>query len=937
MRKFLSILLLLVSVVTLQAQPTGSGNCSANFTATVDGFVVSLSGTAAIDSSDFVTEWFWSTVQGMATSGQNVALTIPFGSGVYNICLFITTNDGCQATYCQDIVINDDGGGGVDSTSCNVWAGFFATTNGTTTTFNDFSSSGNTSEGVSTWTWDFGDGNVSTVQNPSNEYAEEGTYTVCLTVTDAEGCEDTNCQDIVVGDVAIGDCETIANGSSPYAADDSTFLQVIAMDSYCCTGVWDGICQDMYDEIAGGGSTDSLNCEAYFYHTADTIGNGGGIPIGSGLTVSFWDASGGAGDWSWDFGNGEIAFGPQQTYTYEEEGTYTVCLTISNDAGCTSTYCEDIVVSEWVGASCLAAFEFYHTQGSNVFSFDFIDWSSTDVVSWDWDFGDGNFSSEQSPSYVYADYGEYMVCLTVTTEDGCSSVLCQALTIVNPADCEAHFWHSALPSDSMGLDTIEIIDPGFGGLTVTFLDCSIGSPDSWTWDFGNGETASGPQQTYTYEEEGVYTVCLTIANAVGCESVTCQDIYVEEGEWGQCYAEFSMYSTDGTATTPGNIFQFEDWSSDDVVAWQWDFGDGTSSQEQNPIHTYQDGTYTACLTVVTADGCVSEMCTSLVAGDGGWQPTGLSICGSVNVANNFNVPTTYDATVYLIEYDAENNTLTAVDSTIAIGFGWGQGDSSSFSVYCFDGLEEGSEYLVKAAMNTWSPLYNDYLPTYYEGALSWMDATTVVVNDNVFGIDINMVAGDNPGGPGFIGGNISEGAGKSISELGGIMVILFDENGNPVSFTHTDEDGNYSFEGIAYGSYSVHIEILNIPSEPFSVTISADVPSFADANFVRESGNVSADFSSSIEELILAGINDFNVKPNPVQGQTVVSFNASQAMNVEFQIFNIMGQRFEQKEVSIEVGANSIEVDASQFAKGIYLLQLSHNGQAIHQVKMVKD
>ena len=102
--------------------------------------------------------------------------------------------------------------------------------------------------------------------------------------------------------------------------------------------------------------------------------------------------------------------------------------------------------------------------------------------------------------------------------------------------------------------------------------------------------------------------------------------------------------------------------------------------------------------------------------------------------------------------------------------------------------------------------------------LGWM-LLLLLWTDYVFGIDINMVAGDNPGGPGFIGGSIADGAGKSLSELGGIMVILLDANGNPVGFTHTDEDGNYSFDNLAYGTYTIHVEILNIPSEQQTVTI----------------------------------------------------------------------------------------------------------------------
>lgn len=986
MRKLLSIFLMLCSVVFLQAQPSGSDDCSVDFSATVDNGAIFLSGSATlVDSTDFVSEWFWVLGQGFVLTGQDVVVETIFGAGVYSVCLTITTNEGCTATACQDVTVGDidssdcatiangtspyaaddsifleviaqdpfcctgtwDGvcqnlydelvGGGTDSTGCYIWAGFFATTSGTTTSFTDFSNGGNTAGGIISWLWDFGDGNTSTEQNPTNEYAEEGVYTVCLTVTDAAACTDTNCQDVVVGDIASGDCLTIANGSSPYAADDSIFIEVIAQDPYCCNGTWDGICQGLYDEIAGGGGggTDSL-CTAYFYHTAsDSLGNQNPIGGFGGLTVAFWDASQGAGSWEWNMGDGTMLTGPQITHTYAETGVYTICLTITNDTGCTATYCEDIYVSD--AEFCYSEFYYFPSQDSSAFSFSFEDFSTTNATSWAWDFGDGNTSDEQHPEHTYADYGEYEVCLTITTDDDCSSTSCYPLIIWNPADCEAHFWHSALPGDSVILDTIVIIDPGFGGLTVTFFDCSLGSPDTWTWDFGDGTTGEGSQLIHTYAEAGTYTVCLTISNEAGCDDTVCQDILVQESPWDQCYAEFSFYSTDGTATTPGNTFQFEDWSSNDVVAWQWDFGDGTSSSEQNPIHTYEDGMYTACLTVVTADGCVSDMCASLIAGDGGWQPTGLSLCGSINVSNNFNAPTVYDATVYLIEYDVDNGTLTAVDSTIAIGFGWGQDDSSSFSFYCFDGLEEGSEYLVKAAMNPWSPLYNDYLPTYYESALSWMDATSVVVNDDVFGVDINMVAGENPGGPGFIGGNISDGAGKSLSEVGGIMVILIDSDGNPVGFTHTDEDGNYSFKDIAYGTYTVHIEILNIPSEPFSVTIHEDAPSFEDANFVRESGEVTADFSSSIDELILAGINNFNIAPNPVQNRAFVSFNAEKEMQAELQIFNLMGQRLEQKEVSIEVGANNIEVEMADFAEGMYLLQLSQNGQAIHQVKVMKQ
>ena len=106
---------------------------------------------------------------------------------------------------------------------------------------------------------------------------------------------------------------------------------------------------------------------------------------------------------------------------------------------------------------------------------------------------------------------------------------------------------------------------------------------------------------------------------------------------------------------------------------------------------------------------------------------------------------------------------------------------------------------------------------------------------------------------------------------------------------------------------------------------------------MRESGEVTADFSSSIEDLILLGINNFQVAPNPIQSQAVVSFYAEKGMDAELSIFNVMGQHVHQEALNIEAGNNTFEVNADNLAKGIYLLHLSQNGQSVRQVKVVKQ
>src|SRR5204863_204672 len=123
-------------------------------------------------------------------------------------------------------------------------------------------------------------------------------------------------------------------------------------------------------------------------------------------------------------------------------------------------------------------------------------------------------------------------------------------------------------------------------LTVQFTDQSSGQPTSWDWDFGDGSphlTNQNPQ--YTYQQPGTYTVTLTVTNGSGQQSQAQQQVTVAAA----LQANFAAQATDLTV-------QFTDQSTGQVAQWVWDFGDGQTSNEQNPSHTYaQPGTYTVTL------------------------------------------------------------------------------------------------------------------------------------------------------------------------------------------------------------------------------------------------------------------------------------------------------------------------------------------------------
>ncbi len=132
---------------------------------------------------------------------------------------------------------------------------------------------------------------------------------------------------------------------------------------------------------------------------------------------------------------------------------------------------------------------------------------------------------------------------------------------------------------------------GAEGLTG-FDNMSSGSASSFAWDFGDGTASTEVNPEHTYAQQGIYTVCLTAINSVG-EDITCEEVIVALAP----QAAFTSEVMDD-----GSVL-FTDLSTNDPTGWSWDFGDGNSSDEQNPEHTYaESGTYTVCLTASNGAG-----------------------------------------------------------------------------------------------------------------------------------------------------------------------------------------------------------------------------------------------------------------------------------------------------------------------------------------------
>jgi PKD repeat protein len=128
-------------------------------------------------------------------------------------------------------------------------------------------------------------------------------------------------------------------------------------------------------------------------------------------------------------------------------------------------------------------------------------------------------------------------------------------------------------------------------LTVTFTDLSTGDPTSWAWDFGDGDTATDQNPSHTYEAEGYYTVALTVTCIYGSDTAIRPE-YIHVA-LPVPHANFTGTPREGTAPL---IVTFTDLSTNSPTSWYWVFGDGGTSTEQDPVHTYDsDGTYTVSL------------------------------------------------------------------------------------------------------------------------------------------------------------------------------------------------------------------------------------------------------------------------------------------------------------------------------------------------------
>ncbi|MAB78478.1 MAG: hypothetical protein CMJ89_03900 [Planctomycetes bacterium] len=572
--------------------PVPSANFSALPTVGLAPTTVSFSDLSAGN----ITSWSWDFGD-LGSSALANPTHVYLDPGTYTVRLTITGPGGVDSQVRTDYITVTNSPPDADFTAAPVTGVIPLTVN-----FTDLST------GVATsWSWAFGDGGTSSLQNPAHTYASAGTYTVALTASGPGGPDvESKADFIVAGEAApvAGLSGTPLTGMAPLDVNftDQSIGIVTAWSwdfgdlgtstlqhpthTYAAAGTY-----SVTLAAAGPGGTDSDTRTDYILvGEAAPIAQFTGTPLSgvAPLAVTFTDLTTGTiSGWSWSFGDVSTSTLQNPIHVYSDPGVYTVTLSAVGPGGATTENKIDYVA---VGTPPpMAEFSGTPRSGGSPLGVFFTDFSTDGVTSWSWTFGDGGNSSQQNPTHTYTTTGNYAVSLTVANIGGGDTETKLSYITVGDAQPLAEF--SAGPTS------------GFAPLTVQFHDNSIGGVTSWSWDFGDLTTSTLQSPAHIFAAQGSYTVSLTVTNGVGIDSEVKVDyIVVTEPPPN---AIFTASPRSGAAPLTVN---FTDQSTGNITTWLWSFGEGGSSTLESPSHIYTlAGTYTVTLTVSSLGGVDSQV------------------------------------------------------------------------------------------------------------------------------------------------------------------------------------------------------------------------------------------------------------------------------------------------------------------------------------------
>jgi PKD repeat protein len=482
--------------------------------------------TATTNSS--TARFFW-TFGDNTVSHDKIPWHVFATHGKYYACLTVTdTTAGgvCTATWCDSVLF-----AAVAAPTCNAHFTSYHATHPDSVHFY-----GTTNSSTAKYQWSFGDGTGGTGRDPWHRYALVGVYRVCLIVTDSNAsgtCTDTWCDSIAVTGVSAPSCDAHFAYYFKSCTDSVHFYPTATTNSstaryswsfgdnttsherypwhfyqnhgkyYVCLTVTDttagGTCSNTWCDSVTVAASTGPSCNAHFTYShaahADSVKF---IPPTNSSTAKF----------HWSFGDGTGTTSRDPWHRYTTIGTYSVCLTVSDSSACgvcSDTWCDSVEVTTIAAPNCNAHFAHYFKTCTDSVHFYPTATTNGSTAHYYWTFGDNTTSHDKIPWHVYAAYGTYQVCLTVTDTTGggvCSHTWCDSVrfSATPPPACNAHFTHYA----SSNPDSLH------------FLGATNSSTAHYFWSFGDGGHASTRDPWHAYATHGTYQICLTVTDSSAC-------------------------------------------------------------------------------------------------------------------------------------------------------------------------------------------------------------------------------------------------------------------------------------------------------------------------------------------------------------------------------------------------------------------------------------
>ncbi len=542
------------------------------------------------------------------STGQISSYAWDFGDGGTSIAANPTHNYTVAGTYSVRLIVSGPGGADtlqrinyITASSPRPTAGFTGTpTEGTVPFAVNFT---NTSTGqITSYAWDFGDGGTSDLASPLHTYTVNGVYSVRLIVTGPGGADTVLLQNYITANAL---APTAAFTANPTSGNIPLVVQFTDMSTGDITS-WNWrfgttITSELrnpnitfsnpgaYDVrliVSGPGGVDTLLRTAYINALSPPpIADFSGTPTTgvAPLTVNFTNQSIGTYDtFEWDFGDGGTSDLNSPSHQYTIPGIYDVRLIVRGPGGAdTLTRVQYVTVST---LAPVADFGGTPTSGVAPLSVQFTSLSTGEIDVFQWSFGDGTTSSLQNPSHTYTDPGSYDVRLIVLGPGG-------ADTLLRTAYIEA-----LIPPPTAAFEGVPTSGPA--PLSVQFNSLSTGIIESYLWNFGDGDSSNAQNPLHAFDTPGTYSVKLTVVGPGGSNSTERVD-YITVN----IPAPTASFSADPISGVAPLDVSFTNSSSGQINSVAWDFGDGQSSNEANPIHTYQGpGSYSVRLIVTGVGG-----------------------------------------------------------------------------------------------------------------------------------------------------------------------------------------------------------------------------------------------------------------------------------------------------------------------------------------------